>query len=67
MDTAAKNSALFALARRRQMDTSDGHSRKYLLFRDFDCNCDHCVSQTISAYDVAADLMLIAQDWTSDF
>ena len=59
MDTAAKNSALFALARRRQMDTLDGYSRKYLLFRDFDCDCDHVVPWTI-ACNVDADLMLIA-------
>jgi hypothetical protein len=66
MHTAAKKSALLELARRRQMDTLDGYSRKYFHFRDFGCDCDHVVPWTISACNVDADLMLIAQDWASE-
>ena len=66
MHTAAKKSALLELARRRQTDTVDGYSCKYFHFRDFDCECDHVVPWTISACNVDADLMLIAQDWASE-
>jgi len=66
MHTAVKKSALLELARSRQMDTMDGYSRKYFQFKDFDCDCDHVVSWTISACNVDADLMLIAQDWASE-
>ena len=62
MHTAAKKSALLELARRRQMDTLDGYSRKYFHIKAFDCDCDHVVPWTISACNVDADLMLIAQD-----
>jgi hypothetical protein len=65
MHTTAKKSALLELARRRQTDTVDGYSCKYFHFRDFDCECDHVVPWTISACNVDADLMLIAQDWAS--
>jgi endonuclease I len=62
MHTSVKKSALLELARSRQMDTMDGYSRKYFQFKDFDCDCDHVVPWTISACNVDADLMLIAQD-----
>jgi restriction system protein len=63
---SAKNSALLQLARTRQKDTLDGYSRDYFHFKDFDCDCDHVVPWTISACNVDADLMLIAQDWASE-
>jgi restriction system protein len=66
MHTAAKKSALLRLARGRQTDTLDGYSRKYFHFRDFDCDCEYVVPWTISACNVNADLMLIAQDWASE-
>jgi len=66
MHTAAKKSALLDLARHRRIDTMDGYSRKYSQFGDFDCECDHVVPWTISACNVDADLMLIAQDWASE-
>jgi restriction system protein len=49
-----------------QTDTLDGYSCKYSQFGDFDCECDHVVPWTISACNVDADLMLIAQDWASE-
>ena len=52
--------------RKRQIDTLDGYSRKYFRLTDFDCECDHVVPWTISACNVDADLMLIAQDWASE-
>lgn len=66
MQTAAKQSALLSLARKRQADTLESYSLKYFHFRDFGCECDHVVPWTISASNVDADLMLIAQDWASE-
>jgi uracil-DNA glycosylase len=65
MQTAARKSALLELARKRQGDTLDGYSRRYFHW-DFDCECDHVVPWTVSACNVDADLMLIAQDWASE-
>jgi uracil-DNA glycosylase len=66
MHAADKRAALLKLVRKRQADTLDGYSREYFHFRDFDCECDHVVPWTISACNVDADLMLIAQDWASE-
>jgi uracil-DNA glycosylase len=66
MHAADKRAALLKLVRKRQADTLDGYSREYYHFRDFDCECDHVVPWTISACNVDADLMLIAQDWASE-
>jgi hypothetical protein len=66
MNTDGKRFALLALARKRQADALDGYSRRYFHLRDFDCECDHVVPWTISACNVDADLMLIAQDWASE-
>lgn len=63
--TATKKAALLALAERRRRDPLLGYSRSYAHLADVGCDCDHVVPWTISAPNVDADLMLIAQDWAS--
>lgn len=66
LDTSAKKAALLELARKRQCDDLSGYNGTYRHLRDFDCECDHVVPWTISAQNVDAELMLVAQDWSSE-
>ena len=63
--TEEKRAALLALAKRRQADRS---STRYSYLADFHngyYECDHVSPWSISACNVNAQLMLIAQDWAS--
>lgn len=60
-----KSEALRRLVEARRRDTLVGYTGDYLRFADVDCDCEYVVPWTISADAVHADLMLIAQDWTS--
>jgi uracil-DNA glycosylase len=66
MSANTKKAALLELARKRQNDDLADFKGTYRHLREFDCECDHVVPWTISAFNVDADLMLIAQDWSSD-
>ncbi|MGY3582477.1 hypothetical protein ACVIGB_000598 [Bradyrhizobium sp. USDA 4341] len=66
LDGAAKKAALLELARKRQSDDLSEYKGTYLHLRDFGCECDHVVPWTISAHNVEAELMLVAQDWSSE-
>lgn len=64
-----KQAALLALAKKRQSESFEGYSRRYLRFSDIldgYYECDHVVPWTISARNVDAELMLISQDWASE-
>lgn len=66
MAATAKKTGLLELARKRQADDLSDFKGSYRHLRELDCECDHVVPWTISACNVDADLMLIAQDWASE-
>lgn len=66
LNTVEKKAALLELARKRQADDLSAFKGSYCHLRDLDCECDHVVPWTISAFNVDAELMLIAQDWASE-